>query len=687
MSSFLNKNKFKNKYFRVAFGVLFFCVLLFGFFNFNRQYCHADLTSSQYGTRKILDSNSDFNNNVSAGSNLNPSNWIPNLLLEILRFFGWLVKGAVFLFEIAVNPDFFDKLFRDNGQAIFEMWKFIRDFLNIFFILILLFSAFATVFQVSKYHIKNIILWVVLMALLVNFSWPVTRVIIDLSNVTMYFMIDEMLADPNKTTAKIGALSNLSYIMVPEDYTKVAGTKDITYLFLAIVVVFIFGMTLLAYAGVLLIRVIVLVILLVFSPVGFVAAAFPSTSGYSKQWWDKLFKYAFNGPILIFMLIVAIKMMEAIGKSGIGENELKDLITQEGLKNNLNDMAQTIAFFAIPIMILWTALVTAGKAGDAGSAWVSNKVQGWSNNVHKWAPKYAGKMGHYTGRGVDMAVSGMSGGKYRPYAASRGYLKGLKEQAKYKVITQPEEAYKAKVEEAEALAKTKPLGSKRLGEKFGDKSAMQNLENKRVAEAKKKFKDDNTDFDSLVKIASDKSTKGARLRAAVEAITSHDQFAKLNSEQYSKIRNNFEMNSASFAGGEGMVNDLTAGLKAKANSKGKADIYLKHEAVKLRRKAQKINRSLPSTARKTDEQIAKDIAEKLNKDFISKMTASDIGNQSGLLEFFEKESQKAFQRGKTNFGDELAMILRNRFSDPVEKQEFIKKAKGARQSARNAGII
>lgn len=512
MSSFLNKNKFKNKFFRVAVKALvfsFFCFAILsinfndrGNLNFGISEVNAIGPSNVIGyfaSKWAADNAAEVADVV-----LNP---IDSLLLSVLMLMGILVKVAVFLFEIVVNPKLFDMLFRDNGKTIFEIWSFIRDFLNIFFILILLFSAFATVFQVSKYHIKNIILMVILMALLVNFSWPITRVIVDFSNVTMYFLIEEMIGDPNGTTAKVGALSKLSDIMVPEDFAKAAGEKDTTYLLLSIMVMFIFGLTLLAYAGVLLVRVIALVILLIFSPIGFVAAAFPSTSGYSKKWWDALFKYAFNGPILIFMLIVAIKILEVIGGSGIGGDglNLKNLISQKGLENELNSIAKSIAVFVIPIMILWTALTTAGKAGDSVSAGISNKVKGWGDASGKWARKRAVRLPSYAGRTTDFTM-GLAGkyagdgkaGKFlrsRPFATSEGFARGKIQKGK-DVWGKMEKERTRAVERAKAGA---------IGE-----LAVAKQKDTEIREKTKKLKDDKTSMTSALKeleIANDRGNE------------------------------------------------------------------------------------------------------------------------------------------------------------------------------------
>lgn len=65
-----------------------------------------------------------------------------------------------------------------------DSWKIIRDFSNIFFILILLFIALSLVLDMDIGHAnpKSMLASVVLIAVLINFSFFITEVVIDLSN-------------------------------------------------------------------------------------------------------------------------------------------------------------------------------------------------------------------------------------------------------------------------------------------------------------------------------------------------------------------------------------------------------------------------------------------------------------------------------------------------------------------------
>ncbi len=693
MSNFLNKNKFKNKFFRVAAKVLVFSLFSFFFLNlsfdffdgtigFNEGFCQNNIATGQaygddpadIGAAEAVSGNS--NDEVSAGSNLNPANWIPNLLLAVLQLASYMVRIAVFLFEVAINPALFERIFVEQGDMLFEIWGFIRDVLNIFFILILLFSAFATVFQVSKYHIKNIILMVVLMALLVNFSWPITRVIIDLSNVTMYFFAEEMLGDPDgtSTTAKLGALSNLSKILAPEGFEGIVEQQgEWSYLLLAIIVVFVFGITLLAYSGVLAIRVVALAMLLVFSPVGFVAAAFPSTSRYASEWWNKLFKYAFSGPILVFMLVVAIKMMEAIGGSDLADkgDQLSGIFSQEGLENVFNSLAKDAAFFILPIIVLWTALIVSGKAGDGASAWVSNRAQGWAKNGHKLTYKYGKTGGHYAGRTTDFFTGtatgwagkklsdkygessrlgrlgkGMENKSFKAYAATRGYAKGVKEQAKYKIITEPQKAYEAKRDEFEAKGKTKPLG----WESVGDKTAIQTLENKKAAAKRKFLKENDVDFDSMVDQA--KKADGADLRGIVESISSNDNLGSLKHTDYSAIMK--KIKKSSMISKEGSQGLLTAKLK----SKNKLDVIL----------------------------AGSDNKDEVFEKHISTMKGKDLAKHIGLF-VRDKKSKKSVLEDKDKSGDVYDKV-KDLMKSPEFKSNFLANASGSViEDSKKTGIL
>lgn len=109
------------------------------------------------------------------------------VLAEAIRFIlNWLVKAASAFFQAMLKAGF------DSDIIAFAKagWSVIRDFSNMFFILFLVVIAFATILRIEQYGIKQLLPKVILIALLINFSFVIASVIVDFSNIAANFFID-----------------------------------------------------------------------------------------------------------------------------------------------------------------------------------------------------------------------------------------------------------------------------------------------------------------------------------------------------------------------------------------------------------------------------------------------------------------------------------------------------------------
>ena len=332
-----------------------------------------------------------------------------SILYGILTFFGWLMAVAGALFAWVVQPDTMSGptgLF--NKPVVRDIWVMVRDFLNLFFILMLLFSAFSTIFQVGRYHIGKVWLNVLLNALLVNFSFPIARLVIDLANVIMYYFLNNLFtgvasASGAKIFANIADFTAIAGILKPEEYA----TADWTYLIAAIIFVFILALTLLVLAALFVVRLSMLTALIMFSPIGFVGRIFPGNEKYAKQWWEKLLNYAFFGPIMTFGIAVSLKIMETL------KNENMSQVVMQGKNNAIPGLGVWIgqaAFFAIPITILWMTMGAAKGFGIAGASAVigrAEKFANWAKGLPMRGIKGTGKFAYRAagGQGLNQAVS------------------------------------------------------------------------------------------------------------------------------------------------------------------------------------------------------------------------------------------------------------------------------------------
>jgi hypothetical protein len=305
-------------------------------------------------------------------------NPIKNLLFAIFTLVSWIFLFAVVIFEWILKPDNF-KLFLDS-PAVREIWVMVRDFLNIGFIFFLLFSAFATIFQIDKYHIKSMIFKLILMALLVNFSFPISRFIIDVSNVTMYWLLNNIFDNMSGGAgimATIAGDTGIAKTLLPEQ-----ANSEIARIIAATLFLFIFGITMLIIGVMFIIRLIALSVLVMFSSIGFAAAAFPLTSKYASSWWDSLFKYSFFAPIMVFGMAISIKLMQSIGNSA--QKSMLDVANNQAVAAAEPNFIAQGAFFAIPVVILWATMGIAQKFSIEGAGAVTGqgkKLASWAGNL------------------------------------------------------------------------------------------------------------------------------------------------------------------------------------------------------------------------------------------------------------------------------------------------------------------
>lgn len=299
-----------------------------------------------------------------------------NLMLWVSGLFAFVLKMgiviAMILLEIAghlfswsIDPKTLEAVL--THKEVYATWMIVRDVLNIGFILTLLFSAFCTIFQVESFNAKKIVVKLVIMALLVNFSFPIARFIIDFANVLMY----EIVRATGFSGSGLSAFTETGVVKKVYDASMLADGTQTGYLFMTMIFFFALVVPILMIAMLFVIRTIMLVFLIIFSPVAFVGFAVPIFSGYASMWWKKLFEYAFFGPIMIFMMYVALKLMLAFS----------DTVSTSDAEISFGQFFMSYAIlFAIPIVILFAGISIAQSMKIIGAA----QAQKYATKAAKW---------------------------------------------------------------------------------------------------------------------------------------------------------------------------------------------------------------------------------------------------------------------------------------------------------------
>lgn len=295
----------------------------------------------------------------------------------------YMAGGAAGLFVWMVQPENISgPTGIMNKASVYELWKFIRDFFNVFFILILLLSAFATVFQVENFSIRKIFLNILFAALIINFSFPITRFLIDLTNVPMYYFLNAILpgVDGGQAFAKT-FLGSTGMAAI-----QIAPAPDLPRALINVVFTFLFTISLLVLGVLFLIRFIALTLLLIFSPIGFAASLMPGLQSKGAEWWQKFWQYALFGPSAALMLLVAMRFQNEIATDGTVSSFTRIQTAMSAGSNEASSLA-LVAFYTVPLILIWTAIGMANSSSIAGASLVTGLGYGAAKKVGGWGKK------------------------------------------------------------------------------------------------------------------------------------------------------------------------------------------------------------------------------------------------------------------------------------------------------------
>ncbi len=253
-------------------------------------------------------------------------------------------------------------------QVIYAGWLILRNLSNIFFIIILLVIGLATIFQVEKYSYKHLLVQVIIAAIMVNFSLVIGQSVLGIAETVQ----NQFLSNRGDVVRALGYELMVKPIeqIQGERATGDAGSTFATLtlpfflLWLAIAAFF----TFIAILAFLVVRLVALWILLMVSPLAYVANVLPETHPYFKQWWEKFLANAFIVVILGFFLNLAAVFANS-HVFGQGSN----VFNQGGgfQENTKNFVFLTASHFTV-IFFLWAGLKIASSSGAAGAKAITN---------------------------------------------------------------------------------------------------------------------------------------------------------------------------------------------------------------------------------------------------------------------------------------------------------------------------
>jgi len=315
------------------------------------------------------------------------------------------------IFDYAVKISILDFSKYANMPGIMDGWRIMRDVVNLSFIFILLYIAIGTILQLTGFDTKKLLTSVIVIALLVNFSAVLTKVVIDASNILaleFYQKIDQPSINGQKASLAGVFVSGLKLSTVYKPYDqKTTGPKPVKNqlsffgiimgTFGGVLVILITSFVLLMAAVLFIYRTVALLFLIVLSPLAFVAMAFPGMQSHAAKWRSQLFSQAFFAPAYLFMIYIVAKMITS--KQGLASKV--GLGPTDGILGFLGGgSVEVMVYFAILIGFLVGSILVAKSMGANGAV----MVEGWGKKMKGKAQGYAGGVSkRYVGRAASKA--------------------------------------------------------------------------------------------------------------------------------------------------------------------------------------------------------------------------------------------------------------------------------------------
>src|SRR3989338_7963204 len=336
---------------------------------------------------------------------------ILNILYLPLYLAGWLLRFVAGFFDIAVNISIQNGAYDPGAIPVIGLgWGITRDVATMFLIFILLIIAIGIILRLERFGSKQILTYLIIVGLLINFSLPISQLVIDASNVLALTFYNGLAANAGASPAPaaVGGLfpapAGIAGVFVEglapqktlETGRTAPGTEilsadggalvlkvllnGIISMLMGIAIILTAAFVLGALGILFIIRMVVLWIIMILAPLAFIAMILPVTRSYATRWWRKLFEQSFFAPFALFFFYLVGKVIESGFLKNVfgvtGNTMVTDAAAMSVLVSNVRIIAKYIALIVLLIASLivskelsaygaTTALATGRKAGKS----------------------------------------------------------------------------------------------------------------------------------------------------------------------------------------------------------------------------------------------------------------------------------------------------------------------------------
>ena len=307
---------------------------------------------------------------------------LAGIILRVVSLLGKLLVLIIDLFiNVAQYNNFIDSVPVSVG------WSIVRDTCNMFFIVALLVIAFGTILKIERYRYNRLLVHLIIMAVLINFSKVIAGFFIDFGQVVMMTFVNAFkdAAAGNFTQA----FRMREILELRDTVPEISGTDYLGAAVLALAMMLIALVVMIALLVVILVRIIMLWILVVLSPLAYLLSALPGAwQQQTSRWWSNFGKWVAIGPVLAFFVWLSLTVIgdpsgtkdfitttkDQVSASG----QLVETVEDDQLSAAISKASSTdnMLGFTLGISMLIMALLTAQQMGGVAGSFAGKALSG-----------------------------------------------------------------------------------------------------------------------------------------------------------------------------------------------------------------------------------------------------------------------------------------------------------------------
>ena len=334
------------------------------------EYCETqykgrdeEINACKQGQSAEIETPSEGDGGEEEGKNSCGVDGIGWLVCPLMSFAGSLGDASYSAISYFLSID--KGIFKDQENGGLEQaWKFFRDIANAVFAVIFLWVIFSQISNVgvSNYGIKKILPRLIIGALLVNLSFYLCQLAVDLSNILGFSLKGVLEGAASKVGTQSAEVGTFNTLIVGG--LTLAGVGLFIFLAVSIPTIMALLLALLVVLVILIVRQAAVILLIAISPLAFAAWLLPNTENLFKKWVSML-----RGLLIVFPVI---SLLYGAGKlagavlAAVGTND----------PNNPKETMQVAALAASILPLGATPFVIKSSLNSLGS--IGAKIGGLS---------------------------------------------------------------------------------------------------------------------------------------------------------------------------------------------------------------------------------------------------------------------------------------------------------------------